>query len=156
MYLKKCVNDFGMRECDVKEMSDSTVLWIAGKLRADDTFNIFSKVSNKNETRYTAENSERSTIAYTKAVEAVHIFPATRNEDFHVPYEHMTDDRKLMFNLVKSQHAPGTSLVHVLPELVTTTDELTAFATIVKVKDKEDYYITIKPEPGKRLPASNT
>ena len=90
------------------------------------------------------------------AVEAAHIFPATRNEDFHVPYEHMTDDRKLMFNLVKSQHAPGTSLVHVLPELVTTTDELTAFATIVKVKDKEDYYITIKPEPGKRLPASNT
>ena len=63
-----------------------------------------------------------------------------------------------MFNLVKSQYNSDESLVHVLPQLVTATtdEELTRFATVGKMNSKEDYYLSIKPQPGTRLPPSNT
>jgi hypothetical protein len=156
MHVKKCVEEQNMQETDVKPLSANTIYRLANKVRASDKFNIFSKVSNKNETRYAAENSERSTIQYTMVVAASHFFPGTLDRNIHVPYERMTENSKLMYDLVKSQHPEGTSLVHVLPELVTTTDEITVFATIGKINDSEGYYVTIKPEKGTRLPQSNT
>ena len=50
---------------------------------------------NKNETRYVAENSERSTIAYTVVVAASHFFKAPFNIEYHtLLYEAMTEGSK--------------------------------------------------------------
>jgi hypothetical protein len=156
LYHKNCVEEHGMKECDVKELSNNTIYRVANKVRASDKFNIFKNVSNKTDTRYAAENSERSTIAYSLAVAVSHFIKAPFRKDCHTPYNDMTKGSKLMFDLVKSQHPPGTSLVNALPQLITTTDELTVFATVGKVSNKEDYYITIKPERGTTLPSSQT
>ena len=155
-HIKNCVERLNMRECDVKALSKNTLHRVANKVRANDKFSIFKNVANKNETRYAAENSERSTIAYAMAVAASHFFKAPFKKEYHTPYEAMTEGSKQMFNLVKSQYKSDESLVHVLPQLVTTTDELTVFATVGKINAKEDYYISIKPEPGTKLPPSNT
>ena len=155
-HVKNCVERLKIKECDVKPLGQNTLYRVANKVRATDRFSIFKKVANKNETRYAAENSERSTIAYAMAVAASHFFEAPFRKEFHTPYEAMTSDSKLMYNLVKSQYKSDVSLVHVLPQLVTTTDELTVFATIGRINAKDDYYISIKPEPGTKLPASNT
>ena len=155
-HIKNCVERLNMRECDVKALSKNTLHRVANKVRANDKFNIFKNVANKNETRYAAENSERSTIAYAMAVAASHFFKAPFKKEYHTPYEAMTEGSKQMFNLVKSQYKSDESLVHVLPQLVTMTDELTVFATVGKINLKEDYYMSIKPEPGTKLPPSYT
>ena len=156
LHRKNCVEGQNMRACDVPKLNYNTIYRIANKVRASDKFSIFQNVSNKTDTRYAAENSQRSTIAYSLAVAVAHFVKAPFQKNFHTPYNEMTNGSKLMYDLVKSQHSPDTSLVNVIPQLVTTTDELTVFATVGRVANKEDYYITVKPEKGTRLPSSET
>ena len=89
------------------------------------------------------------------AVAVAHFFEGNVDKELHVPYEQMTEGSRVMYDLVKSQHPPGTSIIHALSELVTSTDELTIFATIGQILGTEKYYVTIKPDPGSKLPTSD-
>ena len=123
-------------------------------IKAQNVFNIYGNVSNKTESRSVAEWSVRSTIAYTMVVAVNHFLPGVPKTRFHPKKRELSVRSLKLWEIVENAYNKmlGTSgkdkieMQPVLPNLVTTTDEVTLFATSATVNSKEDLYIVAKPE----------
>ena len=121
-------------------------------IKSQDIFNIYGSVSNKTESRSIAEWSIRSTLSYTMIVGTTHFFPDVERTRFHPKKKDLNHRSLEMWNLVEDSYNKmlGISegkkeLLPVLPNMLTTTDEVTIFATTSMVNNKESLYIVAKP-----------
>ena len=123
-------------------------------IKAQNVFNIYGNVSNKTQSRSVAEWSLRSTIAYTMIVAVNHFLPNVPKMQFHPKRRDLSARSVELWNAVEEAYNKmlGTSekdkieMQPVLPNLVTTTDEVTLFATSSTVNSQENLYIVAKPE----------
>ena len=123
-------------------------------IKAQCIFNIYDAVGNKTESRAIAEWSLRSTLAYTMIVTANHFIPNIEPNYFHPKKKDLTKDALELWNVAENcynkmiGHDDNTKvkLFPVLPNLVTSTDEVTIFATCGIVNNKETFFIATKPE----------
>jgi len=141
--------DRGKNERDFKEPCKNTLEFHCSKVLAHPAIEINKKVGNKSQTRFAAEDSERSTIAYTMAMAASHYWIGKKDKNFHVMDDApISNGAKIFRELVKESHGkihPGQEIMHVLPALVTTTDACTTFGTIGQVTDAHRLYLSVKP-----------
>jgi predicted small metal-binding protein len=137
--------DRGFSEDSFEYPCDSTLDHYCARILSDPSVNINTHVTNKTQTRFAAEKSDRSSIAYTMAACASHYWPGKPIKGLHVMDEDkMTEGAKLVRELVKEQL--GTNEIqNVLPGLCTSTDATTTFATVGQINGKETLYITIAP-----------
>ena len=122
-------------------------------IKAQDIFNIYGNVGNKTESRAVAEWSLRSTIAYTMVVAVNHFVPNVPKTVFHPKKKDLCAQSVEMWECVESAYnkmlgnvEKKVDMMPVLPNMVTTTDEVTLFATSTLVNHKESIYIVAKPE----------
>ena len=111
------------------------------------------RVRYKTVTRYIAEHSDRSSIAYALTVAATHWFAGTPVNGLHADLENLPDKAKKMYELVKKIHG-HEDLVHVLPKLLTSTDETTIYVTSEKVENELNWYLVFT-KPGDDEETSN-
>ena len=121
-------------------------------IKSQSIFNVHSSVSNKTQARAAAEWSQRSTISYAMAVACSHFLVDAEASPFHPKQKDLSDESNLMWKLVEREYNNmiGSSqnqvkLQPILPNLVTSTDEVTVFATTSKVYGKEPFYIVSRP-----------
>ena len=122
-------------------------------IKAQDVFNIYGAVGNKTESRAVAEWSLRSTIAYTMVVAVNHFIPNVTRTVFHPKKKDLCSQSVEMWDFVETAYNKmlgnenkKEELMPVLPNMVTTTDEVTIFATSTLINHKEKLYIVAKPE----------
>ena len=122
-------------------------------VKAQSVFDIYDSVSNKTESRAVAEWSLRSTLAYTMIVACNHFLPNTSCTCYHPKKKDLNKEALLLWKIVESSYNKmigntgiREELVPVLPNLVTTTDEVTIFATAGTVHNKESFFVVSKPE----------
>ena len=132
-------------EGEYKEPCRTTIETYAKRVLAVPSVNINKSVTNKNETRYSAENSVRSSIAYSMAVATQHWWKGKPKKGFHLmDDDDMCKGARIGRELAHEFH--GTKeLQHVLPGLITSSDGTTFFCTVGQVEEKEKLYITINP-----------
>jgi len=134
--------DEGNGEHQFEEPCDATLAIYCSRILADRTININPSATNKNQTRFSAEDSPRSTIAVTMATAASHYWPGKKVKDLHVmDDEPMSPGAKMMRELVEECN-PGVEMQHVLPGLCTTTDACTSFGTVGQVQNKATLFVT--------------
>lgn len=122
-------------------------------IKAQSIFNLYKSVGNKTESRHTAEWSIRSTIAYMMVVAATHFLPGVTPTKYHPKKKDLSPKSLQMWENVEKAYnkmlGNDSNLVQmqpVLPNLITSTDEVTIFATFATVNSKESLYITARPE----------
>ena len=115
------------------------------RIVSDPDINLNQNVTNKTQTRFAAEKSDRSTIAYAMAACASHYWPGKPIKGLHVfDEDKMSEGAKMARELIKEQ-LQTNDLQHVLPGLLTSTDATTTFATVGQINGKKQLYVTIKP-----------
>ena len=114
---------------------------------------MFNTVANKSESRITAEWSMQSTLAYTAIVMVNHFIPNVIPTIYHPKKTDLGPEAVELWNIAERcynnmiGHATiKEKLFPILPNLVTTTDEVTIFATTGIVNDKESFYIVARPD----------
>ena len=125
---------------------------IVNKVMALKAFNILNNVSNKTQSRYAAEYSVRSTIAYMMVVLTTH-FVNAKPSIFHSKHKEISKNPlyKLLTKLnkkslgVKLNEEQLESLTYVLPNLITSTDECSLFITNQKILNKISWYFSVRP-----------
>ena len=154
------------RKAAIPEMKDRTYYTYMNLLKSQPKFNIFSQVHTKTENRAISEWSLRSTISYALAVTTSHFIPAPRTR-YHITKEELPDSSVHLWNLAEQQynkvniassdpqHPNYQSLVPVLPNLLTTTDEMTIFVTPTIIDGKDDWYLVARPDE-ERVQAKNS
>ena len=122
-------------------------------IKSQSIFNIHGSVSNKTQARAAAEWSMRSTISYAMAVSCSHFLPDVSATKFHPKKKDLSKESLELWNGVKLEYNKmfGNSetrvkLQPVLPNLVTSTDEVTIFATSSVLHGKESFYLVSKPD----------
>lgn len=131
-------------------------------IQSQSIFNIYSSMSNKTESRSVAEWSIRSTIAYTMIVATNHFIPGIARTPFHPKKKdlssrsvEMWDTVEEAYNKMLGNERNKIEMMPVLPNLVTTTDEVTIFATSSIVNSEESLYIVARPEELKNEMSSS-
>ena len=116
-------------------------------------FNLFDNISNKTESRHVAEWSLRSTLCYTAIVACTHFIPSVESTTYHPKKRDLNKDAVQLWNLVEKAYNKMIgndkiveTMVPILPNLLTTTNEVTIFATAETIHQKESFYIVAKPE----------
>ena len=128
------------------QFPEKTLNSCVGMIKAQCIFNLYDNVSNKTESRAVAEWSVRSTLAYATAVACTHFIPNASSTYYHPKKKDLNKDAVELWNLAEvcfnkmiGNNSNIESLVPVLPNLVTTTDEVTIFATDGKIHSKEAF-----------------
>ena len=111
-----------------KTMSDSTVSRISRELVSYPDVVKLRKTTYKKSTRYISEHSCRSSIAYSIAVATSHWFRGTPITDLHANCESLGGEAKICYEIVKQLHE-NKDIMHVLPGLLTSSDDTTIFIT---------------------------
>ena len=124
------------------------------RIMSHPSFNIQTTVSNKTESRSSAEWSIRSTISYLVVVLATHFVYAEPSQ-FHPKLNSIDSSIAEVWKMVKLENNKVLSiegitnivetLIPVLPHLVTSTDETTVFITSKMINNKEVWYLYAKP-----------
>jgi hypothetical protein len=115
-------------------------------------FNMMKKVSNKTESRHSAEWSVRSTISYLMVVLCTHYINAEPTK-YHKPFSELMKDPtyKLIYELnrevlgIDEFTESSYHLTHALPDLVTTTDEVTLFVSSEVIEGKDSFHFSVRP-----------
>ena len=101
-----------------------------------------SKVQQKTENRFIAENSVISTITYLFTVATTHLFIGKPSPKIHTyKLTDATPDAQLLASLV-SRANNGVPIHHVLPAMVTSTDDTTVFVFRGASTKLEGWYLT--------------
>ena len=131
-------------------------------IKSQNIFNIYSNVTNKTEARSIAEWSIRSTLAYTMVVATSHFIPNVKSNSFHPKKKDLSKQALEMWEIVEEcynemlgHNETKIDLVPVLPNMVTTTDEVTIFATSTTVNKAETLYVAAKPQELKNEMSSS-
>ena len=114
------------------------------------TFNMMNVVSNKTESRHSAEWSTRSTISYLMVVLCTHYINAKPTK-YHKPFAELIKDPtyKLIYEMNKDvlgideYTQLNYHLTHALPDLVTTTDEVTLFISNKSIEGKDSFHFSV-------------
>ena len=132
---------------------DHTLNSFVSTVKAQCIFNLYDNVSNKTESRRAAEWSLRSTLAYSTIVTCTHFISLTSPSKYHVKKTDLNEEACQLWNLAEScyntmigKDGAKVSLYPILPNLITTTDEVTIFATVGNVHTKESFYLVSRPE----------
>lgn len=130
---------------------DTTLNGFVNRIKAQCVFNLFDNVANKTESRAIAEWSIRSTLAFTAVVAANHFIPLKEPSLYHPKKKDLNKNALLLWNLVEYSYNKmlGHSVVvqkmyPVLPNLLTTTDEVTIFATAGDIYKKRQFLFSNK------------
>ena len=117
-------------------------------IKCQSIFNLHNSVGNKTESRHVAEWSIRSTLAYTMVVATTHFLPDITATKYHPKKKDLSptsielwDYAEKAYNKMLGNESNDHTLSPVLPNLVTTTDEVTLFATTSIVNSKETLYL---------------
>ena len=115
---------------------------------ADGVFNIhIGKMPYKTQNHSTAEWSKRSVISYTLAVDATHFIPNIQSTPYHVKKSEIDETSRELWELVeecyssmvgRNERMKKIKVVPVLPNLVTSSDEVTLFATSQKNQQSQN------------------
>ena len=131
---------------------DNTIYYYTSLIKSQALFNVFDSIANKTEARSIAEWSFRSTISFLMTVSVSHFLYGVQPTVFHPKKKDLSNESVLLWNLVEKYHGKmlGISsndckMLPVLPNLITSTDEITIFATSSIVNGKESFYIVAKP-----------
>ena len=130
----------------------NTLTQYASVIKAQSIFNVHSSIENKTEARVAAEWSQRSTISYGMTVAATHYIADAEPSKYHPKTKDISVDSLEMLNFVEEAYNKMTNnqgkkikMIPVLPHLVTSTDEVTIFATPNKINGTDSYYLVAKP-----------
>ena len=136
------------------QIPETTMKRYIHRIMSHPSFNIQTSVSNKTESRSSAEWSIRSTISYLVVVLATHFVYAEPSQ-FHPKLTSLDPSVAKVWNMVKLENNKTLSieditnvvktLIPVLPHLVTSTDETTVFITSKIINNKEVWYLFAKP-----------
>ena len=115
-------------------------------------FNSHTSVSNKTESRFASEFSIRSTISFMLVVLSTHYINAQPTK-YHRPTSMLEKDPIYMLIKKLNKEVLGITdlcgkdyfLTHVLPSLITSTDECTVFISSKIINGKELWYFTCCP-----------
>ena len=132
---------------------EHTINNFVSKIKSQCIFSLYSTMANKTESRSVAEWSLRSTIAYAAVAACNHFIPLTQLTPFHPRKKDINKEEVILWNLVEryynnmvgNTHNP-TKMAPVLPNLVTSTDKVTIFATAGEIFKKDKFYLVTKPE----------
>ena len=121
----------------------------ATRILSQNVFNIHGKIPTKTETRSTAEWSHRSTISFAMSVAVTHFLPNVTPTVFHRRKKDLCDKSKELWDMVEIEYSKiyrkPTTVIPVLPNLITSTDETTMFVTSGVINNQEKIHITNKP-----------
>ena len=136
-------------------ISENTINIYVSMIKAQDVFNIHGSIGNKTKSRAVAEWSIRSTISFLMTVGVSHFLPDINPTVYHPKKKNLSEESALLWNLVESYYnkmigdeSNSTKLLPVLPNLVTSTDKITIFATSSIVNGKESFYVVARPQPN--------
>ena len=142
----------------------STMNRYVHKIMCHPSFNIQTAVSNKTESRSSAEWSVRSTVSYLMVVLATH-FVRAEPSPFHPKQNSLDPIVAAVWKIVEEENMKSLSvhtinkclekLIPVLPHLVTSTDETTLFITNMIIKNKEVWYLYAKSVADNCVPDSS-
>ena len=126
---------------------------LVSTIKSQCVFDIYSSVGNKTEARIVAEWSLRSTLAYTMVVACNHFLPNVATTYDHPRKKGLSNDAVMLwdiaegcYNKLLGNKTNMEKLHPVLPNLITTTDEVTIFATASEVHSDDAFYLLSKPE----------
>ena len=126
---------------------------ILSTTKAQCIFDIYGTVGNKTESPAVAEWSLRSSLAYAMIVTCNHFLPNATSSCYHPKKKDLNKEPLLLWDIAETCYNKmigntglRETLVPVLPNLVTTTDEVTIFTTADTVHNKESFFIVSKPE----------
>ena len=121
----------------------------ATRILSQNVFNIHGKIPTKTETRSTAEWSHRSTISFAMSVAVTHFLPNVTPTVFHRRKKDLCDKSKELWDMVEIEYSKiyrkPTTVIPVLPNLITSTDKTTMFVTSGVINNQEKIHITNKP-----------
>ena len=125
----------------------------ASIIRAQYIFLQSDSVINKSESRVIAEWSLRSTLSYVMTVSCNHFFPGIERTPYHPKKKDLHKKSQELWNLVETMYNKmignpeiPIKMLPVLPNMLTTTDEVTIFAHSSRVFGKDQYYIVARPD----------
>ena len=144
------------RSCCIPVIHESTLYTYASMVLAQDIFNIHhGEMPYKTESRSAAEWSFRSTIAYALAVASTHFIPCDQPSHYAKKMKDLPKESRELWQLVEEClsdiHSNGSDVKSkvkvspVLPNLITSTDEMTIFATATKVGKAQKVHVVAKP-----------
>ena len=144
------------------EISESTLNTYVNVIKCQSIFNLYKSVGNKTESRHVAEWSIRSTLAYTMIVATTHFLPNVQSTKYHPKKRDLCktslefwENAESAYNKMLGNNKDFVELQPVLPNLVTTTDEMTLFATTTLVHNKESLYLSSRPDEIKNEAVSS-
>jgi hypothetical protein len=150
--IKRDVSEKNIIQQRKDNLPTTSISRICNRVMARKNFNIHAKVSNKTESRATAEYSVRSTISYMLVVVTQHFINAKPSK-FHS--KHANVKKSPLYILlnelnkqslgVKFDEKELEELTYVLPHLITSTDEFSLFITNQIVNNKVSWYFTARP-----------
>ena len=134
----------------IPSVSEDTLYDYASRIMAQSVFNVnVGKIPYKTETRSTAEWSFRSTISFLLCVVLTHFIPDINPSDFHRRKSEIPEKSLMLWDIVENCYARlykrKTKVISILPNLVTSTDEMTLFACPGKINKAEKLHIVARP-----------
>lgn len=131
---------------------------LVSTIKAQCLFSIYDSVANKTESSAVAEWSLRSTLGYAMVVAVNHYIPNVEQSYFHPKEKDLNKDSLELWDIAESAYnkmigdkTNKSKLFPVFPHLVTTTDEVTLFATSGTIHNKEKFFIVAKPDQLKNI-----
>ena len=128
-----------------KKMSLPTVSRISREIISYPDVVKLRNTTYKKHTRYISEHSCRSSIAYSVAVATTHWFRGTPIADLHADCDKLGEDAKICYDIVKQLH-DNKDIIHVLPGLLTSSDDTTIFVTTKRIDNDQHWFLTLKPK----------
>ena len=136
-----------------RDISEHTINSIVSTVKSQCIFNLYDTVANKTESRRAAEWSLRSTLAYSTIVACIHFIPLDSPSKYHVKKSDLNPEATKLWHLAETCYnsmigdvSLKKNLYPILPNLLTTTDEVTIFATAGNIQKNESFYLVAKPE----------
>ena len=137
---------------DLPSISPTTLNSYASMIKAQNTFNVYSTINNKTEARTVAEWSIRFTIAYLCVIATTHFVPNISPCRYHPKQKDLSTESvelwshvERCYNNMTGNDSAISKLYPILPNLITSTDETTIFATSSIINNKESFYIVSRP-----------
>ena len=129
----------------------------ASIIYAQDVFNLERYLQPKTESRAAAEWSIRSTISYIMTVAVTHFIALSKPSPYHPKKnKELNKEAVKLWNLAEKSYNKtignegcSIALLPILPNLITSTDEVTIFATSSIINNKESSYLVAKPTEAK-------
>ena len=125
-------------------------------IKSQRVFNVHNNVLNKTQTRAIAEWSFRSSIAYCIAVLCTHYLPDVDPSPYHPKRKDLSKEAlntllmvEKQFNRIIGNPSKSVTLIPILPNLITSTDEVTIFASSSPIHNKDSFYVVSKPSYSK-------